>query len=201
MKLYYVPQTRAGRARWMLEELEVPHELVRVDVAAKQHKSPDHLRIHPLGHVPALVDGELTMFESAAIVAYLADKFPEKRLAPPPGSPPRGLYYQWLFYAMTELEPHCSMITRHTPRLPEPERIPAIVEVAQAAFHANAVALEQALADGRQFLLGEFSAVDVVVGGVLAWARALGLLAPHPSLEEYSKRLAGRPAARRARAD
>src|SRR4051794_3745039 len=107
LKLYYVPRTRAVRARWMLEELGVPHELHRVDLANGEHRSPEYLaRVHPLGHVPVLVDGETAIFESAAIIAYLADRFPEKQLAPAPGSPERGPYYQWMFYAVTELEPH-----------------------------------------------------------------------------------------------
>ena len=94
MKLYYAPQTRATRPRWMLEEIGAPYELVRLQLSKGEHKQPEYLKIHPHGAVPAYSDGEVTMFESAAICAYLADKFPDKRLAPPLGSPQRGLYYQ-----------------------------------------------------------------------------------------------------------
>src|SRR4051812_24127370 len=83
LKLFYVPQTRAGRARWMLEELGVPYAIEKIDVQAKQNQSPEYLeKVHPLGHVPALhdSDGDVTMFESAAICMYLADKFAEKKL-------------------------------------------------------------------------------------------------------------------------
>ena len=103
MKLYYAPQTRAGRVRWMLEEIGAPYELVRLDMSKGDHKKPEYMKIHPHGAVPALADGDLAMFESAAICAYLADKFPEKRLAPPVGTPPRGLYYQWMIYSMATL--------------------------------------------------------------------------------------------------
>jgi glutathione S-transferase len=76
MKLYYARQTRASRARWMLEEIGEPYELVRLDLSKGEHKRPEYLKIHPHGAVPALVDGETSMFESAAICAYLADKLP-----------------------------------------------------------------------------------------------------------------------------
>ena len=103
MKLYYAPQTRAVRPRWLLEEIGAPYTLVRLDMSKGEHKTPEYVKIHPHGAVPALVDGDVTMFESAAICAYLADKFPEKRLAPPVGSPARATYYQWIIYSMATL--------------------------------------------------------------------------------------------------
>ncbi len=57
MKLYYAPKTRAGRVRWMLEELGVPYELHRLDLASGEHRTPEYLAVHPLGRVPALLDG------------------------------------------------------------------------------------------------------------------------------------------------
>src|SRR5258705_12836566 len=105
MKLYYARMTRAGRPRWMLEETGAPYELVRLDLSRGEHKKPEYMKIHPHGSVPALDDGDLALFESAAICAYLADKFPEKRLAPPVGTPARGLYYQWIVYSMATMEP------------------------------------------------------------------------------------------------
>ena len=84
LKLFYIPRMRASRVRWMLEELAEPYELARIDWAYA--RGEEYRRtVHPLGAVPALRDGETTIIESAAIIAYLADKFPEKRLAPPLG--------------------------------------------------------------------------------------------------------------------
>jgi glutathione S-transferase len=201
MKLYYVPQTRAVRVRWMLEELEVPYELVRVDVAKREQKSPAYLEVHPLGHVPALVDGDLTLFESAAICTWLADRYPDKRLAPEPGTPERGLYYQWLFYAATELEPPLQTLSQHTRRLPEERRIPAVIEPARALFAAAADGLARGLGE-REFLVGErFTTADLIVASLLFWARGFGLTDPPPSLTAYAQRLLARPAAQRARAD
>src|SRR5947207_15156799 len=100
LKLFYVPQTRSFRPRWLLEELGVPYELVKMTAA--QTKTPEYLAVHPLGKVPALQDDGVTIFESAAIIAHLADKF---GLAPKAGTAQRGLYYQWIIFAMATLEP------------------------------------------------------------------------------------------------
>ena len=202
LKLYYVPRTRAGRARWMLEELGVPYELHRVDLSTGEHKSPQYLaQVHPLGHVPALTDGDTTIFESAAIVAHLADRFPEKGLAPAVGSEERGTYYQWLFYAMAELEPHAVTFFLHSARLPEAERIPALVIEARRLLNANLVALETTLCDGREFVMGRFTAVDVAMGGVVGWAGMMRMIEDRPHVMAWSKRMGGRDAAKRSHAD
>jgi len=199
MKLYYVPKTRAARARWMLEELSVPYELVRLE-PGKDTRSAEHLARQPLGHVPVLEDGENRIFESAAICLYLADKYPERRLAPPMGSVERGLVYQWIFFAMTELEPPLSALSAES-RKSEPERNPQATAEARDRFQKAAAALEPVL-QRRPFLIAtEFGVADVVVGAVLAWAKGYRLPAGLPAVEAYVERLLARPAWQRARAD
>ena len=201
MKLYYVPKTRAFRVRWLLEELSVPYELVRME--PRDTKAPAYLAIHPKGHVPALVDGDTTLFESAAICLYLADRFPEKRLAPPPASAARGAYYQWICFALTELEPHCAAVHAHTVKLPEAERVPAAAESAKAQLAPALKVLEAHLA-GRTYVAGgALAAADVLVAGIAGWARLLGLADPatYPSLAAYHTACVQRPAAKAARAD
>jgi glutathione S-transferase len=201
MKLYHATQSRSTRPRWLLEEIGEPYEIVRLDLAKGEHKTPAYLAIHPHGSVPALVDGELTMFESAAICAYLADKFPDKRLAPPVGTAARGRYYQWLFYCMATLEPPVLQVFMHSSRLPEAERSPQAVEEGRKKAAEVTAVLENAVR-GKTFLLGEqFTAADVMIGSTLAWARSLGLLSGRTELEAYVKRLVERPAYQRARAD
>jgi glutathione S-transferase len=198
MKLYYSPQTRAGRPRWLLEEIGAPYEIAKLDLAKGEHKKPEYMKIHPHGAVPALIDGDVALFESAAICMYLADKFPEKKLAPALGTPARGLYYQWMVYSMATLEPPVLQIFLNTMMLPEAERSPALVEKAKTQFADVARVLSNALA-GRSFLLGEqFSAADVMVGSTLAWAAMMGLLGDQPALQTYVKRLSERPAFQRA---
>jgi len=196
-----VPRTRAGRPRWLLEELEVPYELVRLDPAHGDNKKADYLELNPTGHVPTLVDGDVVLFESAAICLYLADKYPEKGMAPAIGARERGAYLQWMVHAVADIDSPISGVDRHTNRLPPEQRIPAVIELERRRFQANVAALRRALA-GRPYVLGEtFSAADVMVASSLGWGKLLGLLAEEPALEEYVRRCVSRPAAKRSRAD
>ena len=202
MKLYYVPMTRAGRVRWMLEELEVPYELARLNPSKGENRTPEYLAIHPLGHVPAFVDGDVKLFESGAIIAYLADKYPDKGLAPPLGSRERGPYYQWMFFAQATMEPPLADVFQHVVRLPDDQKDARSVERAKQRWAEVAAVVDRALADGRPYLLGDrFSAADIMVTSGLMWAKAQGMLEGAERLTEYSKRCGGRPAAKRARAD
>ncbi len=201
MKLYYAPRTRAVRPRWMLEEIGVPYELVRLDLSKGEHKTPQYLKVHPHGAVPAFSDGEVTIIESAAICAYLADKFPEKRLAPPPGSSARGAYYQWLVYAMATAEPPVVKIFLNTIMLPEAKRSAAAAEEGRAQWADVARVIERGL-DGKTFLLGdELTAADVVIGSLVGWVSGMGLLEGFAGLQKYTARLSSRPAYQRAIAD
>ena len=201
MKLYHSPRSRSVRPRWLLEELGVPYELVTLDLAAGEHKQPRYLRLHPHGAVPALDDGEVTIFESAAICMHLADKFADKHLAPAVGTAARALYYQWMVYSMVTLEPPVLQVFMHTVMLPEAQRSARAAEEGRQKFAEVAAVLTQALA-GKPYILGEqFSAADVMIGSTLGWGRFMGLLNGHPELEAYVKRLTERPAYKRAQAD
>jgi glutathione S-transferase len=202
MKLYHAAQSRSIRPRWVLEEVGAPYELARIDLAAGDQKRPEYLALNPNGAVPTLVDGDLVLYESAAICQYLADKFSDRRLAPPVGTPVRGLYYQWVHYAMASLEEPVVAVFLHTIRKPEAERVPAIAAEARAKLETVFGVIERALA-GREYLLGrEFSVADVMVGSTLAWARLMGLVSDvQPNLSAYLARLIARPAYQRATAD
>ena len=202
LKLYHSNQSRSVRPRWLLEELGVPYEVVRLNLQALEQKKPEYLKINPNGAVPALVDGDLALFESAAICQYLADKFPEKRMAPPVGTPARGLYYQWVHYAMSGLEPPMLTIFLHTVLRPEAQRVPMLVDEARQQMSAALGVVEQALA-GRPFILGnDFTAADVMVGSMLGWARMMSIIGDEAkNVSDYVTRLSQRPAFARATAD
>ena len=202
LKLYHSGQSRSVRPRWMLEEIGTPYELVTLNLQDGDQRKPEYLKINPNGTVPALVDGEVRLFESAAICQYLADRFPDKKLAPPVGTPARGYYYQWIHFAMSTIEPPLLTIFLHTVMKPEAERLPQLVPPARDQLRAALGVLEQTLT-GRTFLLGEdFSAADVMVASTLAWAQMLGLMgASAPTTAAYLGRLMGRPAFQRAMAD
>lgn len=200
MRLYYVPKTRATRPRWVLEELGVPYQLVRLDPGKGDTRSADHLARQPLGHVPALEDGDVRMFESVAICLYLAEKYPDKKLLPPPGTPGRAQTYQWLLFAVTELEPPCGAISAER-RKPEVERKAAACEEAEARFRKAAAALEPIVSRSPFVLGADFTVADAVLGAVLSWGRSLGALRDLPAVEAYLGRLRERPAWKRAIAD
>lgn len=198
--LFYKEKTRATRPLWLLEELaelgpRVPFELRRVDFEHGEHRRPEYLRLHPHGLVPALTDGETTVFETAAICLYLGDRFLERGLAPPFGAAQRAAYYQWLAWCPATLEPAIGLWAWHTRLFPEPERVPRLAESGKAKFAECARVLEGALRG--PFILGErFSVDDILLGGNLLWARRSGLEAG-AALDAYLDRLLARPAARR----
>src|SRR5687768_13516654 len=124
MQLYEFGPTRSLRVRWTLQELGVPFESVVVRLTKDEHKRPEFLAINPAGKLPVLVDGHLVLTESAAIVRYLAEKFPEKQLLPT-ALQQRAQADRWMMFAVTELEQPLWRIARHTFLYPEAQRLAA----------------------------------------------------------------------------
>jgi len=185
----------------MIEEVGAPCEIVRLSIMKGEGRTPEYLAIHPHGAVPALVDGDLKLTESSAIVMHLADKFPEKKLAPPLGTDDRARYYRLLVYVPATVDPVLEAITMHTRILPEDKRIPAIAEEAKRKWGAIARVLEEGVG-GRTYAVGDtFTGADVVVGSAIGWIAFLGQLGDHPKLAAYAKGLQERPAYQRAYAD
>ncbi len=185
-RLYYMPRTRSSRVLWLLAEIGAPYELTKL--APAERASPEHLERHPLGRVPALeLDDGTIIFESAAICIQLADLHPEAGLIPPLGSPQRGLVYQWVLFAMTELEaPLFRWLREIADDVPDP---PSRERFAQAA-----AALERKL-KGHDWLVGDrFGVADVMCASVLGSAHARGLLEEWPALVAYVERGEARPA-------
>lgn len=198
MKLYYSPFTSAFRPRWVLEETGQAHELVRLSLSAADLKNPDYLAIHPHGQVPALVDGDLVLIESAAICMYLAERDPQGLLLPPSDLAARGRYYQWIFYAMESLAPVVHPVYLRW-FLAAPADRPHVATEAEHAAFARLLAPILAVLGQHSFLLGErITTADIVLGGVLQWADAAGLLRDQPAARAYHDRLRARPAYQRA---
>jgi glutathione S-transferase len=198
MKLFHSQFTRSGRVRWILEELGVPHEIVHVSLQKGEHRKPEFLAINPQGAVPALVDGDLTLNESSAIILHLADKFADKGLAPALGTDARAEYYRWIIYVPATVDPVLEAITFHARLLPEDKRIPAFVEDAKRKWVNIAKVLEAAVDGPRYVVGGAFTAADIVVGSAVGWLAFLGMLGDHPKLAAYHEMLAKRPAYERA---
>jgi glutathione S-transferase len=201
MKLYQSQFTRSGRARWTLEELGVPYDITRLSFREGQNKTPEYLEIHPHGSVPALVDGDLKLYESSAIVMHLADKFPEKKLAPAPGTDERADYYRWLVYVPATVDPVLEQLTVQLKFTPEDKRNQSVIDAAKRKLVGIGKVLEGAV-DGREYVVGNaFTAADIVVSSAIGWIAFLGMLGDYPKLEAYYKAMQQRPAFQRAHAD
>ena len=177
--------TRSSRCLWVLRELGVPFETVEVDLAAGEHRGAAFRKLNPFGRVPVLVDGDTVITESVAICLYLADRYGEGRLVPPPGTPARAVHDQWLMFVVTELDAPLWRIRRNTVLLPEDQRVPGDVDRAGKDFKEAARVLQDTLV-GRKFITGDkFSIADVVAVHTLFWSTWSDLLADLPGLQTY----------------
>jgi glutathione S-transferase len=202
MKLYGFGSTRSLRALWSLREIDADFEFISVNLLAGQNRHPDFLRLNPVGKVPVLVDGDFVLPESAAIVLYLAEKYPDKGLLPA-DLEARAQVYRWVMFAVTELEQPLYRITRHTMLYPEDKRIPADIALARDEFVAMAGVLERHM-EGREFIVGDgISAADCVTAYLIDWANEEHLLDDFPRLRAYLETMYARPTApqRMAEAD
>ena len=194
MKLYEFGPSRALRVRWTLQELDVPFEAVTIDLRAGEHRSPEFLKINPAGKLPVLVDGDMVLTESVAIVLYLAEKYPDKRLIPADPAQ-RAQLYRWLLFTATELEQPLWRIACHTLLYPEDKRLPGEIALARGDFAKMAPVMETHM-QGRQFVVGDTATVgDFVLAYTLDWAKLVKLLGGFPVLDAYLERMYARPKA------
>ncbi len=194
MKLYEFGPTRSIRVRWALQELNVPFEAVTVNMMKGEHQQPAFLQINPAGKLPVLVDGDLVLTESMAIVIYLAEKFPERGFIPA-DLKQRAEFYKWIMFTATELEQPLWRIARNTNLYPEEKRQPTDVEMAAEDFAPMATVLDEHL-HGREFVVGDHATVaDFALAYTLDWANEALLLGDFPRLQTYMTRMYARPAA------
>jgi glutathione S-transferase len=191
--LYGVPRSRANRCLWMLEELGVPYEHVRTMFGPTGSRTSDFLRINPNGHIPALTDGNMTLWESLAINLYLARKYGPALW--PASVDDEGRAYMWSVWAMTELEGPVITAFLNRVMLPEGQRDEAAAQAAAERFRAPLGVLEGALA-GKEYLVDDrFTVADLNVAGVLMIAPLAGLaLDGAPSTQAWLTRCTQRPA-------
>jgi glutathione S-transferase len=190
--LYTNPMSRGRIARWMLEEVGQPYRAEILEFAGM--KSPEYLAINPMGKVPALRHGDMTVTEAAAICAYLADAFPEAGLAPPPGSRLRGPYYRWLFFAAGPLE---AANTNKTLNVVVPAERSAMV--GYGSQERALAALEDQLKRCEYIAGDRFTAADVYVGSHVGLGMMFGAIDRRPAFERYWGLVSARPAALHAR--
>jgi glutathione S-transferase len=187
------PGSRLSRVTWMLEELGEPYEIVK----AKQY-SETMKRFNPTGKMPALVEGDFVLTDSAAICAYLGENHADKGFGPNPGIKGRAEMMSWMLYALSEFEQPMWNKLKHRFLLPNELRAEVAPWVGHE-FSAEIAALEAKLG-GRPYALGDrFSAVDVILGHCGQWARSGKFEVASPAVADYFDRVLSRPALARAR--
>ena len=198
MKIHHAPNSRSIRALWLFNELGLPYELEIYPLGDKSMRTPEYLRVHPLGRVPALEDGDLTIFESGAIVQYVLDKYGEGAMVPTAGSTDYPTYLQWLHYAEGMIMPQINVIVVETIFLPEERRNQTNVDRATKLLTRMLTAVDVHLQD-REFLAGEFSGADIMTGHACIVSGRLGAdISDKPNVAAYIDRLEARPALQKA---
>jgi glutathione S-transferase len=174
LKLYGGARSRASIVQWYLEELEIPYEYVMLDMQSGEHRQADYLAINPMGRVPAIADGDFKLWESGAILLYLAEKYDH-----PVSTERRAEYAQWILFVNATLGP--GLLTESSRDREMPRLMPPLNEILERS----------------PFIVGEqFSVADVAVGSTLAYIHLFLKLSwqDYPAVETYLKRLGERPA-------
>jgi glutathione S-transferase len=204
LHLHYYPGTAAMAPHIVLQELGVPFELVLVDRPADAHKSPDYLKLNPNGLIPVLTDGDLVLYEAAAICLYLCDMHPQAQLAPPLGTVERAHFYKWLIWLTNTLQ--ATLITYFYPeRSVNSGNAAGAAEVKAQAEHKVGAMLDQLDAElarhGGPWLLGKtYSVLDPYAMMLCRWTRGFASSAPartRPHLGPYLQAMLARPAVQR----
>lgn len=193
LTFYTNPMSRGRIVRWMLEEVGQPYDTVVLEYGTTM-KSPEYLAINPMGKVPAIRHGDVVVTEGAAICAYLADAFPEAKLAPPSGSKLRGPYYRWLFYGAGPVE---AMASNHALGVSIPDDKRGMVGYGSREQVIDT--LERAVSQGDYLVGDSFTAADLYLGAQIGWGLQFGTIDKRPAFEAYVARISSRPAAARAR--
>ena len=185
------------RVRWALEEAGIPYRVTLIGAGDGAISPARYRALQPFGQVPAIEDGDVTLFESGAIVLYVAEQSAELL---PAGRAARAKVVQWMFSALNTIEPPIQQLAAidlfHANESWAKERRPAVLEMVQTRLAVLASVL-----DGRSFLTGRFSAGDLLMTSVLRILRHTDLVEQQPVLAEYKARCEARPAFRKALAD
>ncbi len=198
MKIYHAPNTRSVRIIWLFEELGLPYELETFKLGDAAMRAPDYAKVHPMGRVPALQDGDTTIFESGAIVQYVLARYGDGRLVPETRSPEFPQYLQWLHYAEGMIMPPVNIIVVETILLPPERRNQVNVDRATKLLSRMLSAVDAHLA-GREFVAGVFSGADIMIGHACTVALRRGAeVSDKPHVAAYVERLNARPALQRA---
>ena len=199
MKLYFAPNSRAVRIAWLLEELGLEYEVEKYSVGDRALRTPEYYKIHPMGRIPVLEDGETRIYESGAIVQYLLARHGNGRLAPSVDEASFPEYLQWLHYAEGSIMGQVNILVVETILLPPEKRNDVNVNRALKLLRVALGNVDQRLQD-REYLTGTFSGADIMTGHACFGAMKAGAeIEDYKQLKAYIDRLLERSALKKAR--
>ena len=194
LKVHFAPNSRAGRIIWILEELNLPYEVNRMDFHPKDLKSDEHRSRHPLGRIPVLDDGDVRIYESGAIVEYILERHKNGNLKPEVSSEKYPEYLQWFHYCEGMVMPPINTIIVQTLLLPEDRRDENVLNQAKRLLSKSLEPVNQSLAE-REYLIGDFSAADIMLGHACFMSNRLGCVNEEMlNMKSYVENINKRPA-------
>ena len=198
IKLYLTPNTRAGRIAWILEELNMEYELEILPFTKEGLKSPEHRARHALGRVPVIEDGDISIFESGAIIQYILDRYDNKGLKPEIDSNEYPYYLQWFHYCEGMVMPPMNQIVVQTVLLPEDRRDEKVLNQATNLLSKALTPVNKFL-ENRDYLIGDFSAADCMLGHSCFMANRFGTVSNDmQNIKRYISNIESRPAFQKA---
>ena len=199
MKLYFAPNSRAVRIAWLLEELGLEYELEKYTVGDRALRTPEYYKIHPMGRIPVLEDGDTRIYESGAIVQYLLARHGNGKFVPDVNDPSFPEYLQWLHYAEGSIMGQVNILVVETILLPPEKRNDVNVNRALKLLRVALGNVNNRLQD-REYLTGTFSGADIMTGHACFGAMKAGAeIDDYENLNAYINRLLKRPALEKAR--
>ena len=194
LTLHFAPNSRAGRIVWLLEELELAYDINKMAFHPQDLKSDAHRARHPLGRVPVLDDGDVRIFESGAIVEYVLARHKNGGLRPAEAAAEFPEYLQWFHYCEGMVMPPVNTIVVQTVLLPPDRRDETALAQAKRLLSKAIEPVNGAL-EGRDYVIGDFSAADIMLGHACFMSNRLGCVGDDmPHLKAYVERIANRPA-------
>ena len=198
LKVHFVAGTRSGRVAWVLEELGLEYEVNIMPFTKEGLKSPEHRSRHALGRVPVLDDGDISIFESGAIIDYVLERHKNGGLKPDSDAPEFPFYLQWYHYCEGMVMPPMNQIVVQTILLPPDRRDEAVLNQAKKLLSKALAPVNDALA-GKDYLIGDFSAADLMLGHSCFMANRLGCVTDDmQNIKDYVARINARPAFQKA---
>jgi glutathione S-transferase len=199
LTLHFAPNSRASRTLWLLEELGLAYQLNRMDFSPKDLKSDEHRARHPLGRIPVLEDDDISIYESGAIAEYILERHKNGGLKPASDDPRFPEYLQWFHYCEGMVMPPINTIIVHTLLLPPDRQDETVRGQAERLLAKSWLPVETAMV-GKDYLIGDFSAADTMLGHACIMSQRLGIITEEafPLLSAYAARLLTRPACAKA---